>query len=225
MKLLLFDIDGTLLLTNGAGTRAANRAFENIYGISEAMTKIDAAGKTDPIILKEIFKNELNRDYSHEEALELYKLYIPFLEEETSASETTVMPGIPRLLENLSRREDIVLGVATGNIEQGAWIKLKSAGLDHHFKFGGFGSDSHLREHLIIKAKERAIDHVDNGTDIQKTFVIGDTPYDINHGRAAGAVTVGVATGSYSRAELEEHSPDHLFDDLNNLEIVLGIFE
>lgn len=225
MKLLLFDIDGTLLLTNGAGTRAANRAFENIYGISEAMTKIDAAGKTDPIILKEIFKNELNRDYSHEEALELYKLYIPFLEEETSASETTVMPGIPRLLENLSRREDMVLGIATGNIEQGAWIKLKSVGLDHHFKFGGFGSDSHLREHLIIKAKERAIDHVDNGTDIQKTFVIGDTPYDINHGRAAGAVTVGVATGSYSRAELEEHSPDHLFDDLNNLEIVLGIFE
>jgi phosphoglycolate phosphatase-like HAD superfamily hydrolase len=225
MKLLLFDIDGTLLLTNGAGTRAANRAFENIYGISEAMTKIDAAGKTDPIILKEIFKNELNRDYSHEEALELYKLYIPFLEEETSASETTVMPGIPRLLENLSRREDMVLGIATGNIEQGAWIKLKSAGLDHHFKFGGFGSDSHLREHLIIKAKERAIDHVDNRTDIQKTFVIGDTPYDINHGRAAGCVTVGVATGSYSRAELEEHSPDHLFDDLNNLEIVLEIFE
>ena len=225
MKLLLFDIDGTLLLTNGAGTRAANRAFENIYGISEAMTKIDAAGKTDPIILKEIFKNELNRDYSHEEAKELYKLYMPFLEEETSASETTVMPGIPRLLENLSRREDMVLGVATGNIEQGAWIKLKSAGLDHHFKFGGFGSDSHLREHLIIKAKERAIDHVDNGTDIQKTFVIGDTPYDINHGRAAGAVTVGVATGSYSRAELEEHSPDHLFDDLNNLEIVLEIFK
>jgi phosphoglycolate phosphatase-like HAD superfamily hydrolase len=225
MKLLLFDIDGTLLLTNGAGTRAANRAFENIYGISEAMTKIDAAGKTDPIILKEIFKNELNRDYSHEEALELYKLYIPFLKEETGASETTVMPGIPKLLKNLSRRGDMVLGVATGNIEQGAWIKLKSAGLDHHFKFGGFGSDSHIREHLIIKAQERALDHVDNGTDIQKTFVIGDTPYDINHGRAAGAVTVGVATGSYSRAELEEHSPDHLFDDLNNLEIVLEIFE
>ncbi len=225
MKLLLFDIDGTLLLTNGAGTRAVNRAFENIYGISEAMTKIDAAGKTDPIILKEIFKNELNRDYSHEEALELYKLYIPFLKEETGASETTVMPGIPKLLKNLSRREDMVLGVATGNIEQGAWIKLKSAGLDHHFKFGGFGSDSHIREHLIIKAQERALDHVDNGTDIQKTFVIGDTPYDINHGRAAGAVTVGVATGSYSRAELEEHSPDHLFDDLNNLEIVLEIFE
>jgi len=225
MKLLLFDIDGTLLLTNGAGTRAANRAFENIYGILEAMTKIDAAGKTDPIILQEIFMNEFNRDYSPEEAQELYKLYIPFLEEETNNSETTVMPGIPNLLESLSSREDTVLGVATGNIEQGAWIKLRSAGLDTHFKFGGFGSDSHSREHLILKAKERAKDHMDYNTDIKKTFVIGDTPFDINHGRAAGAVTVGVATGSYSKSELEEHRPDHLFNDLNNLEMVLEIFE
>ena len=225
MKLLLFDIDGTLLLTNGAGTRAANRAFENIYGISEAMTKIDAAGKTDPIILQEIFMNEFNRDYSPEEARELYKLYIPFLEEETNNSETTVMPGIPNLLESLSSREDMVLGVATGNIEQGAWIKLRGAGLDTHFKFGGFGSDSHSREHLILKAKERAKDHMDYNTDIKKTFVIGDTPFDITHGRAAGAVTVGVATGSYSKSELEEHGPDHIFNDLNNLEMVLKIFE
>jgi len=225
MKLLLFDIDGTLLLTNGAGTRAANRAFENIYGITEAMTRIDAAGKTDPIILQEIFMNELNRDFSHEEAQELYKLYIPFLEEETDNSETTVMPGIPELLESLSSREDMVLGVATGNIEQGAWIKLRSAGLDGHFKFGGFGSDSHSRERLILKAKDRAKDHIDHNTDIQKTFVIGDTPFDINHGRAAGAVTVGVATGSYSREQLEEHDPDHIFDDLKNLDMVLEIFE
>ncbi len=225
MKLLLFDIDGTLLLTNGAGTRAANRAFEKIYGIKEAMTQIDAAGKTDPLILKEIFSNELNRDFSGEEAKELYKLYIPFLEEETAKSETTVMPGIPELLESLSPREDMVLGVATGNIEEGAWIKLRSAGLDRHFNFGGFGSDSHSREHLILKARDRAKNHIAHASEFEKTFVIGDTPYDINHGRAAGAVTVGVATGSYSRAELEEHSPDHLFDDLNNLEMVIRVFE
>lgn len=225
MKLLLFDIDGTLLQTNGAGTRAANRAFEKIYGIKEAMTRIDAAGKTDPIILKEIFMNELNRDLFHEEAKELYKLYIPFLEEETGKSETTVMPGIPELLENLSPRKDMVLGVATGNIEEGAWIKLRSAGLDNHFKLGGFGSDSHSREHLILKALDRAKNHTDHPAEFEKIFVIGDTPYDINHGRAAGAVTVGVATGSYSRAQLEEHNPDHIFDDLNNLEMVLRVFE
>ncbi len=225
MKIILFDIDGTILQTNGAGTRAANRAFENIYGISEAMTRIDAAGKTDHIILQEIFMNELNRDFSQEEAEELYKLYIPFLEEETGKSETTVMPGIPKLLENLSKRDDMALGVATGNIEQGAWIKLKSAGLDHHFNFGGFGSDSHIREQLIRKALERAKDHIEENTKIKDTFVIGDTPYDINHGKAAGTITVGVATGSYSREQLQEHNPDHLFDDLNNLETVLEIFE
>jgi phosphoglycolate phosphatase len=225
MKLLLFDIDGTLLLTNGAGTRAANRAFEKIYGIKNAMTRIDAAGKTDPIILKEIFLNELNRDFSGQEAKELYDYYIPFLEEETGKSETTIMPGIPELLENLTLREDMVLGVATGNIEEGAWIKLRSAGLDKHFKFGGFGSDSHSREHLILKARDRAKNHIAHPSHFEKIFVIGDTPYDINHGRAAGAVTVGVATGSYSRAQLEEHGPDHLFDDLNNLEAVMQIFE
>lgn len=225
MKIILFDIDGTILQTNGAGTRAANRAFENIYGISEAMTRIDAAGKTDHIILQEIFMNELNRDFSQQEAEDLYKLYIPFLEEETGKSETTVMPGIPKLLDNLGARKDMVLGVATGNIEQGAWIKLRSAGLDHHFKFGGFGSDSHIREHLIRKALQRAEDHVEENTKIKDTFVIGDTPYDINHGRAAGAVTVAVATGGYSRDQLREHSPDHLFDNLNDLENVLRIFE
>jgi len=225
MKLLLFDIDGTLLQTNGAGTRAANRAFEKIYGIKNAMNQIDAAGKTDPIILKEIFMNELNRDLFHEEAKELYKLYIPFLEEETGKSETTVMPGIPELLENLSPRKDMVLGVATGNIEEGAWIKLRSAGLDNHFKLGGFGSDSHSREHLILKALDRAKNHTAHPVEFEKIFVIGDTPYDINHGRAAGAITVGVATGSYSRAQLEEHNPDHIFDDLNNLEMVLRVFE
>lgn len=225
MKLILFDIDGTLLKTDSAGTRAANRAFEKVYGVKEAMTKIDAAGKTDPIILKEIFQNEFQRDYAHEEAEELYRHYVPFLEEETQKSETVVMPGIPELLRSMSPRQDMVLGVATGNIEKGAWIKLRSGGIDSHFQFGGFGSDSHIREHLILKAYERAQNHIGSSVEIKKRFVIGDTPYDINHGRAAGAITVAVATGSYTRVDLEEHNPDYLFDNLADLEKVIQIFE
>ncbi len=189
------------------------------------MTKIDASGKTDPIILKEIFQNEFQRDYSNEEAQDLYKHYVPFLEEEIQNSETVVMPGIPELLDSLSPRDDMVLGVATGNIEKGAWIKLRSGGIDRHFHFGGYGSDSHIRERLILKAYERAQNHIGHKIEIKKKFVIGDTPYDINHGRAAGAITVAVATGSYTSADLEQHNPDYLFDDLSDLTKVVQIFE
>ena len=116
MKLLLFDIDGTILLTNGAGTRAANRAFQKIYGLNDAMSRIDAAGKTDPLILSEMFMNCLSREYTSEEAQVLYRVYVEYLEEEIVKSPIDIMPGIPFLLEKLSVRKDIILGIATGNI-------------------------------------------------------------------------------------------------------------
>ncbi len=156
MKLLLFDIDGTILLTDGAGTRAANRAFEKVHGLGDAMKGIDAAGKTDPLIMREMFANGLARDYTQEEAEELYREYVIFLEEEVENCRIEVMPGIPYLLESLSSRTDVMLGIATGNIEHGARIKLRKSGLDSHFSVGGFGSDSGSREALIRVAIERA---------------------------------------------------------------------
>lgn len=225
MKLLLFDIDGTILLTNGAGTRAANRAFEKIYGLKDAMGGIEAAGKTDPLILSEIFMKSLSREYTPGEAQVLYREYVEFLEEEIVKSRIDIMPGIPFLLENLSVRRDIILGIATGNIEHGAWIKLRQSRLDVHFGFGGFGSDSGSREGLIRKAIERAKNHLNRKDDFDEVFVIGDTPYDIIHGRAAGAVTVAVATGSYSARELRNHNPDYLFDHLEDYESVIKIFD
>lgn len=225
MKLLLFDIDGTILLTNGAGTRAANRAFEKIYGLKDAMGGIDAAGKTDPLILSEMFMKSLSRKYTSEEAQVLYREYVEYLEEEIVKSPIDIMPGIPFLLENLSVRRDIILGIATGNIEHGAWIKLRQSRLHVHFGFGGFGSDSGSREGLIRKAIERAKSHLNRKDDFDKVFVIGDTPYDIIHGRAAGAVTVAVATGSYSARELNNHNPDYLFDHLEDYESVIKIFD
>ncbi len=224
MKLLLFDIDGTLLLTDGAGTRAANRAFEILHGIQNAMSSIDAAGKTDPLILEEIFNNELGRDYLEHEAQEIFKEYISFFEEEIKTSSITIMPGIPDLLQALSGREDMILGLATGNIEQSAWIKLKHCGLDTHFKTGGYGSDSASREHLIRAAIKRAEKFLIDNNQYEKIFVIGDTPNDINHGKAAGTITVAVATGNYSADDLQIHKPDYLFEDLSDLESVVEIF-
>lgn len=224
MILILFDIDGTILNTDGAGTRAAERAFEKMHGIKGAMHKIDMAGKTDPLILREIYINELSRSYTAEEAEEIYGHYIGFLEEEVGDSAVDVLPGIPALLERLSAREDIVLGVATGNIEDGAWIKLGKPGLRRFFRFGGFGSDSEHREDLIRAAIARAAAFTGNGGSFRKIFVIGDTPHDINHGRAAGAITVAVATGRYKSHELAEHKPDYLFEDLSDLETIMALF-
>lgn len=222
MKLLLFDIDGTLLSASGAATKAADMAFEKFYSVKNVMTGIRSDGKTDPLILKEMFNNGLNRDYFEHEADLVFNEYLHLLNTELSnGSKIILMPGIDLLLNILSARDDILLGVATGNIEQGAWIKLRHGGLNRFFDFGGFGSDSHNRELLIRKAMERSQDFY--GGNITEVFVIGDTPFDIIHGRAAGAITVGVSTGHYTYGQLSEYSPDYLFHDLTDSAAFLDI--
>lgn len=224
MKLLLFDIDGTILATNGAGSRAVQRAFESVHGVEVEIQAIDFAGKTDPLILKEIYRNELGREHTEDEAREVYKHYVLYLKEEITTAEVEVMPGVRNLLNILSKRDDLALGVATGNIEEGAHIKLSKVSLATHFSFGGYGSDSEIRESLIRRAMERARVHVNNGGGFEETYVIGDTPFDIIHGRAAGARTVAVATGRYTTTELSEHKPDYLYKDLSDLKSIISIF-
>ncbi len=223
MKLILFDIDGTLLWTDTA-TKAANRAFSQMFGIKNALSGISLSGKTDPLILEEMFDKNLGRKFDDGEAEEIYKIYIEFLNHElASCDDSYVLPGVRELIYALNSSDNIILGVATGNIEQGAWLKLKHMDLDDYFKFGGFGSDSAIREELIKKAIERAINY--SGYKVfEKVFVVGDTPYDITHGRAAGALTVGVATGSYSEDELKQHNPDFLFSDFSEFSKVVSIF-
>jgi len=224
MKLLLFDIDGTLLRTNGAGSRAVQRAFERVHGVEVAIEAIDFAGKTDPLILKELYRNELDREHSQKEAREIYRHYIAYLREEIKTAEITVMPGVRELLGILSKKDNLALGVATGNIEEGAHIKLTKASLETHFSFGGYGSDSEIREELVRRAIERAHAHINHTEGFEETYVIGDTPFDINHGRAAGALTVAVSTGSYTKMELSEHEPDYLYDDLSDISSLMKLF-
>jgi len=210
MKLLLFDVDATLVLTGGAGLRALNRAFQRLYSVDNAMYAIAPQGKTDPAIVREIFHKNMP-GHAPEAALiaNILETYLEFLKEEVAHSDSyEVLPGIAEILNELSGREGVVLGLATGNIETGARIKLQRGDLNRFFAFGGYGSDAEDRVLLVRRAVENAYLQHGRMIDGQDTFVIGDTPLDITAGRSAGCRTVGVATGQYSAEHLREAGAD-----------------
>ena len=205
MKLFLFDVDQTLVNTGGAGLRALDRACRKLLSVENAMQGIDPSGKTDPAIVREIF-TRLGIPADHGIQLNmLLESYLAFLREEVETSEKYhVLPGIVDILDEISARPDAMLGLATGNIEHGARVKLQRGGLNRYFRFGGFGSDSEDRTELVRKAGEAAARQHGNSIRRDDVFVIGDTPLDIAAGRGAGYKTVGVATGRYSTARLVE---------------------
>ena len=216
MKMLLFDVDLTLVNTGGAGIRALNQATEEVLGVPEAMAGITPHGKTDPAIVREIFDqhhrdNSLKLQYVTESILDKY---LKYLEREVRDSECyRVLPGILSLLEEVSAREDIRLGLATGNLEQGARIKLERGALNSYFGFGGFGSDAEVRAAVVLQAARQG--NLGRGVDVAgvDTYVIGDTPKDIEAGKQAGFQTVGVATGSYSVEALQATGADVVIEN------------
>ncbi len=224
-KVLLFDIDATLLKTGWAGFRALNRVFHELYGISEATDGIKPAGKTDPLIIREMVEKRLPDLDPDQEIPKVVEHYVDYLAEEVEVSPGfQVMPGVPDLLEALSRIPHLALGLATGNLEQGAYIKLRRAGLGSYFSFGGFGSDSENRTELVRAAIRRAGEHLKGDVPLDSVYVIGDTPRDVLCGKEAGARTVAVATGGSSVEELATHDPDHLFEDFTSTDAVVAIF-
>ena len=211
MKLLLFDVDQTLISTGGAGIRALNRAFQKLYAVENAMEGILPHGKTDPGIIREILHNRpvpsLNNwgDGFPTSITPILDSYLEFLDREIgSTSSYRILPGIENILNSLSGRSEIAIGLATGNVEAGARIKLERGNLNRYFAFGGFGSDSENRTELVRQGAERGAAHLGHMPATADIFVIGDTPRDIAAGREAGFLTVGVATGKYSKAELKE---------------------
>jgi phosphoglycolate phosphatase-like HAD superfamily hydrolase len=216
VKLLLFDIDQTLINTGGAGLRALDRACQKLFGLQSGMDGISPHGKTDPAIVREIFRVKLGSSApNNSQIASVIEAYVSFLREEVRTSPTyRVCPGIKPLLSEMLARKDVLLGLATGNIETGARIKLDRGELNEYFSFGGFGSDSENRSELVRKAAELAANK--NGAAISPgdIFVIGDTPLDIDAGNQCGFKTVGVATGSYSVDQLQASGATFAVADL-----------
>jgi len=198
----------TLVSTGGAGLRALDRACRKLLSIENAMQGIDPSGKTDPAIVREIFARSRVVPDNGVHIDTVLESYLAFLHEEVEMSDKYhVLPGIIEILEDVSARPNTMLGLATGNIELGARVKLQRGGLNKYFSFGGFGSDSEDRTELVRKAAEAAIQKHGNSIRSEDTFVIGDTPLDIAAGRGAGYKTVGVATGRYSAVVLQQADP------------------
>jgi phosphoglycolate phosphatase len=220
--LYLFDIDGTLLLSGGAGARALDRAFHRRFGFEGAMAVVNPSGKTDTIILEEVFASRLSRAPSTDELDEILALYLPLLEAELSdAPNFRLMPSVVEVLDFLAGLSPgVILGLATGNVREAARIKLERAGLWSRFALGGFGCDHRDRARLVERAIERACDHAGVGAlPPDQIVVVGDTPLDVGAARACGVRAVAVATGSASRAVLEECAPDAVLDTLAELPV------
>lgn len=215
-KLVLFDIDGTLVLTGGAGLRAMTRACEEILGHSEALEGIPVAGRTDWIILHDTLAR-VDRDLDAELFDRLRGRYLMHLHEEIEQPGhgiKEVMPGIRELLDELQPRADVFLGLLTGNFEEGARVKLEHFDLWRYFRCGAFGDDAADRNALVPFAVERARRCGLREVRPHDILVVGDTPHDVACARAVGAVPVAVATGIFSVDQLRESGADVVFEDL-----------
>lgn len=226
MHLILFDIDGTLISTDGAGMRAFQSAVYDVFGIRVEKGIIRPDGKTDPLILKEVLQYYGSPDLSGDDLRnKVFAKYLGYLKSEMRQAKESgrvqILPGVKSLLDALESRADFAVGLATGNLKEGAGIKLEHAGLDGYFHFGGFGSDSEDRTMLIKIGIQRGIEHVSPAS-VHGSFVIGDTPFDVEHGRAAGAGVISVASGRYDIGRLRTCNPDLVLSDLTPVEAILS---
>ena len=217
---VLFDIDGTLISLDGAGSRSLNRAMEDLLGIPNGFSHIDFAGKTDFQIIREgLQKFDLgDRD---DLPASLLALYLDHLRKEVAMGRGHVKEGVNELLHTLRGLKGFYLGLLTGNVEAGARLKLDTFDLNHFFPVGGFGDDSEERNLLLPFAVKRLLDSESITLKYEQCVVIGDTPMDVECGQVHGACSIAVATGTYSLEQLKNTTADLVLPDLSNTEHIL----
>jgi|AP48_1055490.scaffolds.fasta_scaffold24219_2 phosphoglycolate phosphatase-like HAD superfamily hydrolase len=218
-KLLLFDIDGTLLTTDGASGRAFESALIDVYGTAGPIGEVSFAGKTDPQIAYELLEHaKIPRSVVKAKLEDLWNRYLKHFDNELLSSVVRPFPGVAECLNHIeSKADQALLGLLTGNIEPGAQRKLDASGLGFsRFQIGAFGSDSENRDELPMIAATRAKTLASVRHECEDLVIVGDTPADISCGEAVGARTIAVATGVYSRSQLKECYPDFLFDSLED---------
>jgi phosphoglycolate phosphatase len=218
-RLLLWDIDGTLINTGAAGQHALVRATIQRFGGDGDLHGVEIAGRTDTSIVHQILE-KYGEPVIDKRVRSFLDLYLDLLGQELPRRDGRVLPGVRELVESLSRQEHTRLGLLTGNLRHGAQLKLEYYKLWHFFRFGAFSDDHHDRNSLGPFALTRALEETGIKFFPEQVDVIGDTGHDIACGKAFGARTIAVATGSWSCDRLAEHQPDFLFDDLANVDEV-----
>jgi phosphoglycolate phosphatase-like HAD superfamily hydrolase len=218
--LVLWDIDGTLISSGGAGERALISALQTEFGIVGTLEDIELAGRTDPWIARQVLAKFAVSDSAENIARYLHG-YLRSLPGELDNPEARTLPGVRELLGALHQRGDVAQGLLTGNLRQGAEIKLTHHQLWAHFHFGAFADDSDSRNELGPHAVRRACAHHSVEFSADRVFVIGDTPHDVACGKIIGAQTIAVATGHFTVEELNRCEPTAVFPDLSDTAAVL----
>src|SRR6266704_4707214 len=219
-RLLLFDIDGTLIHSGGAGVEALKLALTERFGIKDDLHDIEIAGMTDSGIVISILRSH-KIPTTAENIAAFLDSYVHFLSLELPRRKGKLLPGVLELLERLKSRPHVVLALLTGNVSRGARLKLDHYGVWHFFEFGAFADDHRDRNELGPFARARAKEKHGREFSASEIDVIGDTPRDIACGKALGARTIAVATGTWSRDQLAKYQPDFLIDDLSNVETIM----
>lgn len=223
MRLVLFDIDGTLVSDHGASRGAFKDALESVYGYDRDLAVYDFSGRTDPQIAFMVLRDAGFSDETIASKIDtLWEVYLAGLARNATPGRVKVLPGMIALVEALAQRDDVTLALLTGNIEPGARLKLAGPSLNDYFPFGAFGSDSADRQQLPPIAMQRATDRTGHTIHGEDVVILGDSIYDVRCGAPYNATTIAIASGKTSAELLRAENPRHFFESAEDFEGLMG---